>query len=104
MEKQTQIPYLLFGLAIITAILHNYLSAVLAFEEPFFFTITLLLILGFAVSVAYNIYTYATKGRPKDIWKLGWLGLVGLLGILPQFSVGLYGFYGFFAFFALKKK
>ncbi len=104
MEKQTEATYWLFGSAVLTIILHNLLAAILDFEEPLFFFLALLLLLGFAASVIFNVITYWQKGQPKDIWKLGWLGLIGLLGVLPQFNPGLYGFYGFFGFFGLRKK
>jgi len=101
MEKQTQVPFWLLGIAIFSAILHNAFSAIFALEEPVFFILTLLLFLAFIVAVIYNVLTYFNKGTPKDIWKMGWLGLFGLLGLMAP---GFYGFYGFFSFFGLKKK
>jgi len=60
--------------------------------------------LAFAGSLFYNVFTYKTKGKPKDIWRLGWIGLLGLLGLLPGFGPGFFGLYGFFGFFGIKKK
>lgn len=104
MEKQTKLPYWLLASSIISSILHNVVYGLSGVEEPIFFSLTLLLALAFIVSVFYNIFTYIKNGKPKDLWKLGWLGLLGLIGFLPNFGPGFYGFYGFFGFFGLKKK
>lgn len=103
MEKQTKIIYILFGLIIISAILHNLISALFDIEEPIFFSLSLLFILGFILSVIYNIITYIREGEPRDLWKLGFLGLLGLIGFHPNFGPGFYGFYGFFGFFGARK-
>jgi len=100
MEKQTKITYVLFGLSILSVILHNAISAYFKIEEPVFFILTLVFVLGFAISVIYNLINYVRKGEPRDLWKLGWIGLFGLLGLVG--SVGLYGFFGFFGFFGAK--
>lgn len=104
MEKQTRITYLLLGLAVLLSVLHNLVYALFGVEEPVFFSLTLLSFLGFLVSIGYNIFTYIRRGKPKDLWKVGWLGLLGLVGLLPNFGSGFYGLYGFFAFFGLKKR
>jgi len=104
MGKQTKISFLLLGLAVLSAVLHNAVFGLFGVEEPVFFSLTLLLFLGFLVSLSYNIITYIRKGKPKDLWKLGWLGLLGLVGLLPGFGPGFYGLYGFFGFFGLRKK
>ena len=100
MEKQTKITYVLFGLSILSVILHNAISAYFKIEEPVFFILTFIFVLGFAISVIYNLINYIRKSEPKDLWKLGWIGLFGLLGLVG--SVGLYGFFGFFGFFGAK--
>jgi len=100
MEKQTKITYLLLGLTILFIILHNAFSAFFSMEEPISFILALVLALGFAISVIYNLINYARKGEPKDLWKLGWIGLFGLLGLVG--SAGLYGFFGFLGFFGAK--
>ncbi|MCX6759385.1 MAG: hypothetical protein NT012_02380 [Candidatus Nealsonbacteria bacterium] len=100
MEKQTKITYLLFGLTILSVILHNAISAFFEIEEPVFFILALVFALGFAISVIYNLISYIKKGEPKDLWKLGFLGLFGLCGLIG--SLGLYGFFGFFGFFGAK--
>ena len=104
MEKQTKITYLLFWSAILSTILHNIISGFLGVEEPVFFILFFVLALGFVISVIYNTILYIIKGRPKDLWKLGWLGLFGLIGLLPNFGSGFYGFFGFFAFWGMKGK
>lgn len=103
MEKQTKISFGLLALSIVLAVLHNALYGLIGIEEPVFFSLTLLLALAFVISLAYNIFTYSQKGKPKDLWKIGWLGLLGLIGLLPRFGPGFYGLYGFFGFFGLKK-
>lgn len=104
MEKQTKISFRLLGLAVVLAILHNAVYGFFGVEEPVFFSLALLLFLAFLVSLGFNIFTYIRKGKPKDLWKLGWLGLLGLVGFLPNFGPGFYGLYGFFALFGLRKK
>ena len=104
MEKQTKITYWFLAGGVISSIIHNLVYALFNFEEPVFFFISLLAFLGFLLSIPFNIVTYKLKGKPKDLWKLGWLGLIGLLGFLPWFGYGFYGFYGFFGFFGLRKK
>lgn len=104
MGKQIKISLLILILAVISAVLHNAVYGLFGFEEPVFFSLTLLLFLAFVVSIGFNIFTYIRKGKPKDLWKLGWLGLLGLIGFLPNFGPGFYGLYGFFAFFGLRKK
>lgn len=99
-EKETLMPFWLLGSAIIAAILHNLIFAFSGAEEVAFFILTLILILGFFISVILNTLLYVNQGRPKDIWKLGWLGLFGILGI---FAPGLFGFFGFFGYFGLKR-
>lgn len=101
MEKQTKITYWTLAIAIFSAILHNLIFALTGIEEAVFFFLTLIAALGFAISVVYNIILHRTKGKPKDIWKLGFLGLVGLIGLIPKFT-GFFGFFGFFAFFGLR--
>ena len=101
MEKQTQLPFWLFGTAILAVVFHNFFSAAFQMEEGIFFSLALLLILAFVVSVVYVVTNFVRTGKPKDLWKLGWLGIFGLLGI---FTPNLYGFFGFFGFFGLRKK
>ena len=101
METQTKLTYYLFGGIILGSIFHNTLSVLLGFEEPVFFFLSLLSIFGFFASIVYNILTYAQKGEPKDLWRLGFLGLFGIVGILLR--VEFFVFYAFFAFFGLKR-
>jgi len=103
MDKQIETTYALFGLTILSVVLHNLISAIFASEEVILFLLTFGFLAGFVFSLLYNILSYSKKGKPKDLWKLGWLGLIGLLGLLPNFSIGFYGFFGFFGFFGIKK-
>ena len=94
MEKQTKITFILFVITVVSAFVHNIFYMIFRFEEPIFFSLTIAGALAFAGSVVYNIILYRTRGKPEDIWKLGFLGLVGLLGLIPEFT----GFFGFLAF------
>jgi hypothetical protein len=103
MSKQVLTTYLLLILAILSVIVHNFFYAFFQVEEAVFFNLALLLILGFVVSIVYNFIVYTKRGKPKDLWKLGWLGLFGLLGLIPGFGFGFLGFFGFFGFLGQKK-
>ena len=100
-EAETLLPFWLLGSAVITSILHNFIYAIFQVEEAMLMLITLLLVLGFIISIIYNVLLYINQGKPTDIWKMGWLGV---LGSLCLFAPALVVFYGFFAFFGLKKK
>lgn len=104
MEKQTKVTFWMIGGSIVSSIFHNFVYGAFGVEEPLFFLLGLGLFLGFLVSVVYNVFTYRTKGKPKDLWKLGWLGLLGLLGALPGFTKGFFAFYAFFGFYGLERK
>lgn len=104
MEKQTKITFWLIAGSILSSVLHNFLYGAFGVEEALFFFLCLGLFLGFLISVVYNIFTYRTKGEPKDLWKLGWLGILGILGTLPGFGKGFFVFYAFFAFFGVGRK
>lgn len=104
MEKQTKTTFWLIGGSILFSILHNFVYGAFGIEEPLLFFLCLGLFLGFLASVVYNIFTYRTKGKPKDLWRLGWLGILGLLGALPDFKKGFFSFYAFFGFYGLKRK
>ena len=92
--------YLLFGLSILSVILHNAFYAFFKTEEAAFFILTFVFAIAFVVSVIYSTISYFRKGEPKDLWKLGFLGLLGLLGLVA--TPGFYGFFGFFGFFGAK--
>jgi hypothetical membrane protein len=100
MEKQTKITYVLFGLSILSVILHNAISAYFQTEEPVFFVLTFAFLLSFVISVIYSTISYIRKGEPKDLWKLGFLGLFGLVGLVA--SPGFYGLFGLCGFFGAK--
>lgn len=100
MEKQTKTTYILFGLVILSIIVHNVLYGLFKIEEPASFILVFPFTFGFALSVIQNTINYIRKGEPSDLWKLGWIGLFGLLGLVG--STGLYGFFGFFGFFGAK--
>ena len=100
-KAETLLPFWLLGSTVITGILHNFIYAIFQVEEAMLLIMTLILLLGFIISVIYNILLYINQGKPTDIWKMGWLGILGIFSpIAPAFIV----FYGFFAFFGLKKK
>ena len=100
MEKQTKITYILFGLSVISVVLHNAISAYFKIEEPVFFILTFAFLLSFVISVIYNTISYFKKGEPRDLWKIGFLGLFGLIGLIA--SPGFYGLFGLFGFFGAK--
>lgn len=88
--------YLLFGLSILSVILHNAISAYFKIEEPVFFIFTFAFLLSFVISVICNTISYIKKGEPRDLWKIGFLGLFGLIGLVA--SPGFYGLFGLFGF------
>jgi len=92
--------YLLFGLSILSVILHNAISAYFKIEEPVFFILTFAFLLSFVISVIYNTISYIKKGEPRDLWKIGFLGLFGLIGLIA--SPGFYGLFGLFGFFGAR--
>jgi len=100
MTKQTKIIYTLFGLSILSAILHNAISAYFKIEEPVFFILTFVFAISFVISVIYSTISYFRKGEPRDLWKIGFLGLFGLIGLIA--SPGFYGLFGLFGFFGAK--
>ncbi len=103
MTKSVILSYLLFGLSIVSGFVHNAIYGLFLVEEPVFFMLNLIFFLAFLISVFYNIVIYMKTGKPKDLWKLGWIGLFGLIALVPGFSYGLFGFFGFFGFFGAKK-
>ena len=55
MKKQIKISLILFASIIVSIILHNLISALLNFEEPVFFILSLIFILAFVTSLVYLI-------------------------------------------------
>lgn len=104
MEKQTLITFVLLVLGAVSIILHNLLSVMLDKEEAISFFFGIILMSLFILSVFYNIWTLSRSGRPKDIWKLGYIAFLGLLGIIPNFNFGFFGFLGFLGFFTFKNQ
>ena len=100
MTKQTGITYILVGLSILSAVLHNASYGLFKIEEPVFFVLTFIFAISFVIFVIYNTVSYFGKGEPKDLWRLGFLGLLGLLGLIG--TPGFYGFFGFFGFFGAR--
>jgi Mn2+/Fe2+ NRAMP family transporter len=100
MEKQTKISYILVGLSILSVVLHNAFYGFFKIEEAVFFILTFVFAISFVVSVIYSTISYFKKGKPKDLWKLGFLGLLGLLGLVA--TPGFYGFFGFFGSFGAR--
>lgn len=105
MEKQIKISYIFFGLVIFSFLAHNAIFAIYNVEEAFFFILVFVSILGFILSVIWNTISYLKTGKPKDLWKVGWLGFFGLFGLLNSPGLfGLFGLYGFFGAKSWKKK
>lgn len=100
-EDKTFLPFWLIGSAIIAAIIHTLIFTFTGYEEPTLFFLTFILIASFLIAVIYDITTFLNQGKPKDLWKLGWLGVLGSLSLWLWPMVF---FYVFFAFFGLNKK
>ena len=94
--------YLLFGLAVLSAILHNLFYAIFKMEEGIFFILTLVFFFGFWAYLIAVVFRYLRSGQPKDIWKLGWFGLLGLYGFSSDFNHGFAIFLVFTLFFLAK--
>lgn len=62
MRKQIKISLFLLGGAVLSSILHNAVYGLFGVEEPVFFSLTLLLFLGFLISIGFNIFTYIRNG------------------------------------------
>jgi hypothetical protein len=106
-EKQTLATYALVVTFFVSVLLHNLIYGLFGFGEILFFLLSLLSAFLFPFSIVYNVFTYVTRKKPKDLWKLGFLGLIGLLGLIQnrgRYSFTFfYSFFGLFAFFGLKK-
>ena len=100
MSQPILVTYLTLILMVSSVFLHNGVSALIGFEEPVFFLLSLLLALFLIVAISYNTYTFLTKGEPKDLWQLGWLGILGVLGVFYQPT--WFGLFGFFSYFGTK--
>ena len=70
MRKQIKISLFLLGGAVLSCILHNAVYALLGFEEPLFFSLTLLLFFGFLVFMGYNIFAYIREKSNKQAKKI----------------------------------
>lgn len=105
MERGTKISYLLLLSFVFAVIINFILFNALAESTPVIAIqfLGLFLILSFIISLLVNVFAYIRSGKPKDIWKLGFIGLLGFLGFFPAFGVNFFGLYGFYAFFGLKK-
>lgn len=66
MGKQIKISFLILILAVISAVLHNAVYGLFGFEEPVFFSLTLLLFLAFVVSLPYGIFTCVREKKSKE--------------------------------------
>jgi len=63
MTRQTKTPLLLFIAAVVSTILHNFLSGLIGSEDAVFFILTFVFLLAFIISLIYNFiknknYTY----------------------------------------------
>jgi len=99
MEKQTKITYLLATLLIFVFIFQK---EVFKLGEPASFFLIFPFAFGFVLSVIQNTFSYFRKGKPKDLWTLGFMGIFGLIGLFPGFSYGFFGFFGLIGFFGAK--
>lgn len=95
MEKQTKISYTLLALYIAAFILSIY--------SEMFAVAALVLLVLFFLSLLFNVFMYLRTGKPKDVWKFGWIGFLGFLGFVPGLGVAFFGLYGFYGFFGFKK-
>jgi len=102
-ERQTAVSFALAGLAMLALLSHEFFVAVFELQNALMFPLLIIYVFAFPASLVYNVYTYKQTGKPRDLWKTGFLGLFGILGALPGLEVGFYGFFGLFAFFGLKK-
>ena len=100
MEKQIKTIYILAGLSILSFILHNVFYGFFKVEEAVFFILTFVFAFSFVAFVLCSTVSCFKKGKPRDLWKLGFLGLLGLLGLAA--GSGFYGFFGFFSFFGTR--
>ena len=57
LKKQTKISFLFLGLAVLSAILHNAVYALVGVEEPIFFSLTFVFAIAFIVSLIYSVFT-----------------------------------------------
>jgi len=94
MKWQTKLSYLFFLLTVLSILFHNVFFGFFEKEEVVFFFLTFLFLIGFVISVVYNLITYSKRGQPEDLWKLGWLGIFGLIGLFLNLNFGFFGFFG----------
>ena len=103
MERQTRVSIVSFVLIFFFVILHNLVFAAFGFEDPVSFLLAVAALFTFFASVLYNTYTHLRRGKPKDLWKIGFIGFSGMLGFFAS-RTGLYGLFGFFGFFGMRKE
>jgi len=103
MTRRIKYSYFSFFSAVISALVHNSIFALLKEEEWFFFGLAILFSIAFFVLVLYNIMEFIITKEPADLWKLGFLGLFGLMGLIPGFSPTLFGFFGLFGLFGTRE-
>lgn len=96
MTKRIQYLYGTFIFAVISALVHNLIFALMRQEEWFFFGLTILSALAFTILVLYTVMEFIITKEPADLWKAGFLGFFGLLGLIPGFGPSFFGFFGLF--------
>lgn len=104
MDRGTKTSYLLL-LSFVIYLVANYLLLLSSPESTAVVALQfagLLIFILFVISMLVNIFTYLRNGKPKDLWKLGFIGIIGFLGFLPGFGQGFFGLYGFYGFFGFK--
>ena len=98
MEKGTRISYIGILGFFVASILHNVMYAFgWTFLDVGFFLLSLILLLIGLLSLPINLIGYFMRGKPKDIWKLGWLGFLGIaFAWMTPYSMVLLALFGFF--------
>jgi len=97
MTRRIKYSYFAFFSAVISALVHNLIFALMRQEEWFFFGLAILSFIIFSLLLLYNILEFIITKEPADLWKIGFLGLFGLLGLLP----GLTPLFSIFSLFGL---
>lgn len=99
MEKHTKLIYLFLLIYIVSTVTHNLYYVFTSIEETPLFIVAMASLVLFLLSILYGVFSFIRKGKPKDLWKVGWIGFLGFLGFIPGFGIGFFGLYGFYGFF-----
>lgn len=102
MTRRIKYSYLAFFSAVISALVHNSIFALLKEEEWFFFGLSILSAIAFSLLLLYNLMEFIITKEPADLWKLGFLGLFGLLGLIPGLTI-LFSLFSLFSLFGTRE-